>query len=77
MSFEHSYSKEVIDLKFDSIHVRFSEQDKVLSKILDQTTRHNGRMRKIEKVLLVVGCITGTLLITNGSELVNFVLKLI
>lgn len=77
MSVEHSYSKEVIDLKIDSIHKRFSDQDSVLEKILIQTTKHNGRLSKVERTLLIIGCVTGTLLLVNGSSFVDFILKII
>lgn len=71
------YNRELIDAKIESIHSRFSAQDHALDKILIQTTAHNGRMRKIEKTLLIVGCVTGTLLIVNGSELIKFLMSII
>lgn len=74
---ENNYSKRELDSKFDGIHERFSNQDKTLEKILIQTTKHNSRMSKIEKILLVVGCVAGTLLIVNGGELVSFVTSII
>jgi hypothetical protein len=71
------YSNREIDLMLKDIHEK-------LDLILTQTTRHNGRLTKVEdkqrgtdKVLIIVGCIVGTLLITSGSELIDFVLKLI
>lgn len=43
-----------------------------LDRIEEQTTRHNGRLTKVERILLILGCVTGTILVVNGSELVGF-----
>ena len=59
------YSKREID------HMMTDVRDK-LDLILLQTTRHNGRLTRVEKILLVLGCVSGTILLMNGSELVNF-----
>lgn len=72
-----NYTKGELNLKFDLVHERFSTQDKSLNLILEQTTKHNGRLSKVERVLLIVGCVTVTILILNGSELVNFIRTLI
>jgi len=45
---DHYYQKDVIDLKLDSVHTRFSAQDKVLAQILEQTTKTNGRVNNLE-----------------------------
>ena len=37
----------------------------------------NGRVRKLYVYLTVIGSVTGTLLITSGSEVVDFILKII
>lgn len=77
MSDESPYTKRELDSKFEAIHERFGNQDRTLEKILTQTTLHNGRMKKIEKTLLIVGCVSATILIINGSELVDFLMKVI
>jgi hypothetical protein len=71
------YSNREIDLMLKDIHEK-------LDLILSQTTRHNGRLSKVEdkqratdRVLIIVGCIVATLLLTSGSELINFILKVI
>lgn len=74
---ETEYTKREIDMQFKEVHDRFTTQDNALAKILAQTTMHNGRMRKIERILLIVGCVSGTLLISNGSELASFILQII
>lgn len=77
MTTEHSYSKEVIDLKVESIHRRFSGQDEVLAKILTQTLKTNGRVNKMEKIMIILGAVTATLLVVNGSSLLSFLMSII
>lgn len=90
---EENYKKRELDAKFGEVHERFSRQDQTLEKILSQTTKTNGRVTsaeaqlgdmatkedisKVNRILLIVGCITGTLLITNGSELIKFLMSII
>lgn len=72
MNREPYYTKEVIDLKVEAIHARLSGQDRMLEKILAQTTKTNGRMTRMEKIMLVVGTAIAVLLVVNGSSLVTF-----
>lgn len=67
---DSQYSNRELDRMFKDI----KEQ---LDRIEAQTVKHNGRLTRVEKTLLILGCTTGTLLITNGSEFVSFVMKLI
>jgi len=62
---EPEYSNREIDSKMKEIHEK-------LDLILAQTTKHNGRLTKVERILLILGCVTGTILIMNGSELTAF-----
>lgn len=48
-----------------------------LSKILEQTTRHNGRLTRVERILLVMGTAIVVLMATSGSELVSFIMKIV
>lgn len=71
------YSNREIDLMLKDIHEK-------LDLILSQTTKTNGRvnslekrMGKTDKILLAVACVVATLLATNGSEFVGFIMKLI
>lgn len=59
------YSNREIDMKFEGVHEK-------LDLILEQTTRHNGRLTKVERILLILGCITATLLISK-PEIINLV----
>lgn len=47
-----------------------------LTRIEAQTTKTNGTVRWHTRVLLVVGAVIATLLVTNGSELIS-IFKLI
>lgn len=64
------YSNREIDHMVEDIH-------KKLDLILVQTTKHNGRLTKVERILLILGCVSGTILLMNGSALFNFIKLLI
>lgn len=74
-----NYSNREIDLKFSAVHTRFDAQDArlgsqdvMLQKILTQATKTNGRVTKMEKIILVVGTVVVVLLVVNGSRFVDF-----
>lgn len=46
-------------------------QNKVLGDILEQTKKTNGRVSRLETVMKIVAAVVGTLLVTNGSDLLN------
>ena len=48
-----------------------------LSRIEVQTTKHNGRLSKVERALLIFGTATGVLLATSGSEVIKFLTSII
>jgi hypothetical protein len=73
----HTYDRDLIDAKFLAVHERFSMQDKALGQILGQVTYTNGKVRKMQQILLIVGTTVGVLLVTNGSELIQFFLQVI
>lgn len=54
----------------------FSDIRSDIAEIKRQTTAHNGRLTRTERILLVFGTTLGVLLITNGSKLIG-VFKLI
>lgn len=49
MTSVEQYTNREIDMKFDAVHERFDDQDEALQKILDQTTRTNGKVMALEK----------------------------
>ncbi len=65
------YTSKEIDLMILEIKSHLSDQDKSLLKILEQTTKHNGRMSKLERYLLIVGCITGTVLLLKFPDVIE------
>lgn len=44
-----------------------------LNRIEAQTIRHNGRLTRLEKIMLILGTAVVVVLVVNGSELVNFI----
>lgn len=76
MNHDISYSKEVIDLKIEALNTRFSSQDIVLSRIEGNTKKTNGRVTRMEKLMLVVGTAVIVLLAVNGSPFVVFLADL-
>lgn len=48
-----------------------------LSRIEIQTTKHNGRLSKVERALLIFGTATGVMLATSGSEVIKFLTSII
>ncbi len=64
------YANREIDEKFVDIQ-------RSLDRIEVQTTKHNGRMTRMERVMLVVATAVGVLLLTNGSKLLEFLSAII
>jgi len=64
------FSNRELKLMFDDVHNK-------LDLLLAQTTYTNGKVKRITLWLTIVGTVTLTLLMTNGSELLDFVLKII
>ena len=82
MTDDKPYTKREMDTFFKEIGERFDRQEKnsnerfdrqdiALEKIDSQVAYTNGQVKFHAKLLLVVGAVTGTLLITNGSELIQ------
>ncbi len=63
------YNKREMDTFFENISNK-------LDRIEAQTTKHNGRLTKLERYILIVACVTGTMLVMSGSEFINFVAKI-
>lgn len=64
------YSNRELDHMFNDITA-------TLARIEAQTTKTNGRVTRLEKILLMVGTASVVLLIVNGSELINIIKILI
>ena len=48
-----------------------------LCEIKKQTIATNGRVSKLERYMLIVGTISATLLVVNGSEFVSFITSIL
>ena len=47
---------------------RLDNQDTALGKILEQTTKHNGRLTKVERYLIVLGTAISVLIILKFPQ---------
>lgn len=68
---EPDYSKRELDHMFKELKEAIERIDSRGDLILEQTTKHNGRMTRVERYLLVVACVVATLLVTNGSQIIQ------
>jgi hypothetical protein len=66
MSLDKDYTKREMDSLLANIH-------QTLGRIETQTTKTNGRVSRLERNLLIVGCIVGTMLIMSGSRFVELI----
>lgn len=66
-----------MDEKFDEVNMKLDEHAETHEKILNQVLFTNGKLKKVTLWLTIVGTVSLTLLFTNGSELVNFILRII
>lgn len=64
------YSNREIDERFKAIAA-------ALTRIEAQTIKHNGRMTRMERVLLIVGTAVVVLLVVNGSPFVSLLMSII
>jgi hypothetical protein len=71
------YSKETIDSKLDLIHELVKSVDVKVDKIDLKQTYTNGKVRRHEKILLVVGTAIIVLLIVSGSKFTDLVTAII
>lgn len=71
------YNDNEINLMFEKIDNRLQVQDVTLARIETQTVKTNGRVNKLEKYLLIVGCVTGTLVIVKFPEVFEIITKFI
>lgn len=63
---EKDYSNRELDTKFSSI-IEF------LTDIKTQTTKTNGRVNKLERNILIIACILGTVVLLKFPEVLSVV----
>ena len=69
------FTREEMNIETEKTQLQFGHIDYKLNAILEQTTKHNCRLRKIETALLILGTAVVVLLIVNGSEFTEFISK--
>lgn len=64
------------DIQREQMHETLKSIDIKMDDLNAKVAYTNGKVRKQEKILLVVGAVVGTLLIVNGSSFVQFIMTL-
>lgn len=70
-----TYSIRELDMMFKGIHekldLKHTEDNEWHERIELQTIKHNGRLTKMERGMLIFGTALVVLLVTNGSKLLQ------
>lgn len=66
MAVDQKYNREAMDLHLEQIN-------SALTRIETQTIRTNGRVSKLERNLIVIVCVVGTMLIMSGSRFIDLI----
>ena len=66
------YNRETLDAKMELIHEAVKGVDSKVIELNKKVSYTNGRVRRHEKILLVVGTAVAVLLIVSGSKFVDF-----
>ena len=74
---EQEYSKRELDHKFLDVHEKLDALIVSGEKTLAQTIRTNGRTSKLERNLMIVGCVVGTILLMKFPEVFEIITKFI
>ena len=68
------YEKREIDERFNDLDRRlFDDKEGFLPRVLAQVTKTNGRVNRLERIMLVVGTAVSVLMATNGKDVVGFI----
>lgn len=73
---ETRFTNRELTLMFDEIKDTLREHGEIHNQILTQVKYTNGKLKRLTLVLTVVATVTVTLLVTNGSEVLD-VLKIL
>lgn len=74
---EKFYNKDTIDAKLEQIHDSIKSVGGKVDIMDAKVTYTNGKVKSLTKILLIVASVTGTLLVSSGSELVKFIMSII
>jgi len=74
---DKDYTKRELDHKFLDVHEKLDALIASGEKTLAQTIRTNGRTSKLERNLMIVGCVVGTILLMKFPEVFEIITKFI
>jgi hypothetical protein len=74
---ERYYNKDCIDAKLDSLHESMKSLGEKIDAVDNKVSFTNGKVRRHEKILLIVGTALFVLLLVNGSEFASFIKALL
>ena len=74
---DKDYTKRELDHKFLDVHEKLDALIASGEKTLAQTIRTNGRTSQLERNLMIVGCVVGTILLMKFPEVFEIITKFI
>lgn len=74
---EEPFTNRELKLMFDGVHEKLDGIKDDVREVSGKQDYTNGKLKKTILALSIIGTAVLTLLFTNGSELVEFVLKII
>ena len=77
MKEEHFTNREIIKMFQDHNEDLKSHIAGLIEPLTEQVKYTNGKLKRMTLVLTIIGTATATLIFTNGSELTEFILKII
>jgi len=74
---DKDYTKRELDHMFTDVHSKLDALIASGEKTLAQTIRTNGRTSKLERNLMIIGCVVGTILLMKFPEVFEIITKFI
>jgi tetrahydromethanopterin S-methyltransferase subunit G len=75
------YSNRELDLKHNELKVLittgFNSNNARIDDLRDKVEYTNGKVRRLYLIMVVVGSVSGTMLVMSGSELVQFLMAIV
>lgn len=70
---KRQYSDNEINLLLERVESKVDSNTELTVRVLEQATKTNGRVNKLERNLLVLACITATVVILKYEEVMSVV----